>query len=185
MGTTELLDKIRADGRSRVAVIDADRNQKVGEIVERQSAEVSNLEREWRERTERETRLIAERARSRTRLELRKALLEAKWQVIGDVFDAARGRVLADGHYGALVKQLAVRHSGKDGVVRMSEADTGRFGKRLGAKVGDPVMIDGGLIIEVGRQVLDFSLGETLAAIRGELAPELAGLIFPGSGETD
>jgi vacuolar-type H+-ATPase subunit E/Vma4 len=179
MGTTELLDKIRADGRKRVAEIEADRDQKVGEIVERRSAEVANLEREWRERTEREAKLIAERAKSRARLERRKALLDARWQVIAQVFDKARDHLLADGHYGALVKQLAVRHSGKDGVVRMSEADTGRFGKRLGARVGDPVMIDGGLIIEVGRQVLDFSLKESLAAIREEQAAVLAGLIFP------
>lgn len=184
MGTTELLDKIRDDGRKRVAEIEADRDQKVGEVAERGSAEVAELEREWHGRTERETRLIAERARSRARLDRRKALLGARWHAIGQVFDKARDRLLADGRYGTLVKQVAARHAGRDGVVRMSQADTARFGKMLEAEVGEPVEIDGGLIIEAGRQVLDFSLQESLAAIRDELAPELAGLMFPGSEET-
>ncbi|UCG44372.1 MAG: V-type ATP synthase subunit E [candidate division WOR-3 bacterium] len=184
MGTTELLDKIRAEGQGRVSEIEADRDQKVKEIAERQSAEVAELGREWQERTERETRLVAERARSRSRIDRRKALLGAKWEVIGRVFDKARERVLADGRYGTLVSQIAAKHAGKDGVVRMSPADTARFGRTLEARVGDPVAIDGGLIIETGRQVLDFSLKEWLAAIREELASELAGLIFPGSEET-
>lgn len=185
MGTAELLEKIRADGRARVAEIEADRDSKVRDIVGRQSAEVAELERDRRERTGREVRLIAERAKSRTRLDRRKALLEAKWQVIGEVLDSARSRVLADGRYGALVKGLAAKHAGKDGVVRLSEADTERFGRELGVRTGDPVKIQGGLIVEAGRQVLDFSLEESLAAIRGELAPELAGLLFPDTGERD
>jgi len=185
MGTTELLDKIRDDGRRRVAEIEADRDQKVGEILERQSSEVAELERAWRGRTEHETRLIMERARSRTRLERRKALLGARWQVIGRVFDMARDRLLADGRYGELIRELAARYAGKDGVVRMSPADTARFGKSLKVKIGEPAEIDGGLIVETGRQVLDFSLQESLAVIRDELAPELAGLVFPASQETD
>ncbi len=184
MGTVELLDKILDDGRNRVSEIEADRDQKVKEIAEHQAAEVAELEREWHERTERETMLIAERSRSRTRIDRRKALLGARWEAIGQVFDKAREQVLEDGRYGTLVKQLAARHAGKHGVVRMSSADTARFGKMLEAKVGDPVEIDGGLIIEAGRQVLDFSLQESLAAIREELAPELAGLMFPSSEET-
>jgi vacuolar-type H+-ATPase subunit E/Vma4 len=180
MGSEELLGRIRADGRAKVAEVRAERDRQVGEIEARFGAEAGRLEQEFRARIEQETKQALERARSRARLDARKELLAARWQVIEDVFGQARARVLSDPEYPALLKALAAKHRGKDGRVRLSAADVKRLGKGLNAETDRD--IDGGLRVEFGRQVLDFSLGESLGAIRDELAPRLAEKLFPQPG---
>ncbi len=184
MSTAALVEKIRSDGQARVAGINNNRDKKIAEIEERLANEVNELEQEYQERIERETRLIKERVGSRARLEQRKNLLAAKWEVIERVLESAQTQVLEDEKYPQLIKDIVERYAPSDSVVRLSAADTEKFGRKLGVELGEPAGIKGGVIIEKKkqRQILDFSVEETLGAIREELASELAGLLFPESG---
>jgi vacuolar-type H+-ATPase subunit E/Vma4 len=180
MGSEQLLGRIRSDGRDKVARVEAERDREVTGIRERFASEVKELEREFGERIERETRQELERAKSRARLDARKELLRARWQVIGEVFDRAGKQVLDDKEYPRLLEQLVGRFATGDARVRFSARDQERLGKKLGVKTGDSADISGGLVVEQGRQFLDFSVGESLGAIRDELAPKLAQQLFPG-----
>lgn len=179
MGSQELLEKVRADGRARVAAIEQDRDQELAGIEKRREEEVGRLEQEHRANTERETRLIFERARSRARLEQRNRLLAAQWQQIDTVVKQAAARMVEDKGYVRLVGALVKRHADKDSVVRFSKADSGRLKAGAKAKTGSPAGISGGVLIEQGRVTLDFSIDRALEAIRGRLAPDLAKVLFP------
>lgn len=181
MGSEELLGRIRSDGRAKVAKVEAERDRQVGETRARADVEVAQLEQEFRARIELETRQALERARSRARLDARKELLRARWQVLEEVFEQARARLLEDPEYPGLLESLARRHAGKDGLVRVSAQDLERLGGKLGAKTGT-ADITGGLVVEQGRRFLDFSVEESLGAIRDELAPKLAQRLFPQPG---
>ena len=179
MGSSELIEKIRADGRQRVAEIERERERQVAEITTRRDAEVQTLESEFHERGERETRLIRERARSRAKLDARKVLLAAKWEAIGRVFAAARERIPSDPEYPRLLREIATRHAEPGTVVRLSESDRAKHGPTLGVELGEPAPIAGGVLVVQGRETVDYSLDESLAMLRSELASAIARILFP------
>jgi vacuolar-type H+-ATPase subunit E/Vma4 len=175
MGTNELVEKIRADSRERVAGINGERDRIATETRARAAAEVAVIESESGERSRRECGAILER---RARLELRNAVLAARWQVLDLVVRRAEGKLLADPGYADAAVQLVKKHGRPDSVVRLSEADSRSFGARLGKTLGKPAPITGGLLIQTGKEELNFSLSEALSALREELARDLSQILF-------
>ena len=185
MGSRELMDKIRADGRSQVAAIAADRDRRLAEIARQRDDQVARIEQEQCRRAEGATATIRERSMSKARMERRKVLLAARWEVVERVLEAAKQRVVEGEEYRRLLKRIVGRHgSGAGVVVRVSAQDRERWRGELGVSLGEPAPISGGLLIQAGGRVLDFSLDEGLAAVRGELADELSRLLFPEAGAT-
>jgi vacuolar-type H+-ATPase subunit E/Vma4 len=178
MGTNELVEKIRADSRERVAGINGERDRIATETRARAAAEVAVIESESGERSRRECGAILERARGRARLELRNAVLAARWQVLDLVVRRAEGKLLADPGYADAAVLLVKKHGRPDSVVRLSEADSRSFGARLGKTLGKPAPITGGLLIQTGKEELNFSLSEALSALREELARDLSQILF-------
>lgn len=185
MAAGELLEKIRADGRARVAAVEKERDRAVEEIERRSAEELAKLEQEHEERVSRETGTILERARSRARLEQRNRLLRAKWDVIERVLRLAAERLVESEEYPGFLRGIVGWFGKKGDRIRLSAADTARLGEELGVQLGEPAAIRGGVIIEQGRVALDFSVDQAVAAIRARLAPELEEIFFPeerGSG---
>ena len=179
MGTTELIEKIRADGQARGEEINNERDNKIAEIRAHHAEELKELRKKYQDRIESETRMIKERARSRARLERRKRILAAKWAVIDHVLELAQQRVVENSDYVQLLKDIIKRFGSAGAVVRLSPKDTKKFAGKVNAKLGEPAPITGGVVIQAKKVLLDFSLEESLAAIREEMAAELAGLLFP------
>jgi len=180
MGKSELVEKILADARTRAACIDAERTRKVAEVEARAEAERNALAAENAERIRRETEIILERARSTARLQKRSAVLTARWQVLDRVIEAAKQRLLADSRYAGMVAGLVKKYAKPGAVVRLSPADTETFGSKLPVAPGKPASIIGGVIIVNGREELNFSLDDSLALVKQELAAELSRVLLPG-----
>ena len=178
MGTSELVEKILADGRKRVAALAAERDQAIGDVRKRSAAEVAAIEAESAEGTRRECSAILERARGRARLQLRNAVLAARWQVLDRAVRRAQEKVLADPDYAGSIMKLVKKHARSESVASLSEADVRSFGAKLGAKLGEPVPIAGGVMIRTGKEELNFSLAEALSALRDELARDLSQVLF-------
>ncbi|MEO0019347.1 MAG: V-type ATP synthase subunit E [candidate division WOR-3 bacterium] len=179
MGTKELVDKILADARERVAAIDAEREKEIKEIEERLKQTEERLIREQRERVEKRVGVILENAKSKARLEAKKILLEAKWRVIEKICERARDAILKNPEYVAILKRLLEKYAGADATVHLSENDRARFGSQLGTKLGEPVPISGGAIIRKGKEEIDLSLDSILNLAKEELITELAQTLFP------
>ena len=178
MGTNELVEKILNDGKARVAVIAAERDRAVAETRKRSTAEVAVIESDCAERSRRDCDAIIERARSQARLQLRNAVLAARWQVLDRAVGRAQERVLADPGYADSIAGLVKQYAGPESVASLSENDTRKFGTRLETKVGEPASIAGGVMIRTGKEELSFSLGEALSALRDELARDLSQILF-------
>jgi vacuolar-type H+-ATPase subunit E/Vma4 len=178
MGTSELVEKILAEGKVRVAAIAAERDRAVAETRKRSAAEVAVIESDCAERSRRDSDAILERARSQARLQRRNAVLAARWQVLDRAVGRAQERVLADAGYADSIVRLVKQHAGPESVASLSELDTRSFGTRLGVKVGEPLSIPGGVMIRTGKEELNFSLAEALSALRDELARDLSQILF-------
>ena len=178
MGTNELVEKILADGKARVAAIAAERDRAVADTRKRSAAEVAVIESDSAERSRRDCDAILERARSQARLHHRNAVLAARWQVLDRAVGRALEKVLADPGYADSIVRLVKQHAGPESVASLSEADTRSFGKNLGTMVGEPLPIAGGVMIRTGKEELNFSLAEALSALRDELARDLSQILF-------
>jgi len=179
VGTKELIDKILGDAHEKVAAIDAEREKEVKEIEERLKQTEERLTREQKERIEKWVGVILENARSRARLEAKKILLEAKWRVIEKVCEKARDAIVKSPEYRAILKRLIEKYAGPDATIHLSENDKARFGSQLGAKLGEPVPIAGGLIIRQGKEEIDLSLDSILNLVKEELITDLSQILFP------
>jgi len=178
MGTNELVEKILADGKARVAAIAAERDRAVADTRKRSAAEIAVIESDCAERSRRDCDAILERARSQARLQRRNAVLAARWQVLDRAVGRAQKKVLADPGYADSVVTLVKQHAGPESVASLSDADARSFGTRLGTKVGEPLPMAGGVMIRTGKEELNFSLAEALSALRDELARDLSQILF-------
>ena len=179
MGTSELVEKILADGRGRVAAVAAERDRTVAEIRDRAAGEVAAIESDCEERSRRDCGAIVERARSQARLGRRNAVLAARWRVLDLVVRRAQEKVLAGPGYADAVLELVKKYARSDSVVRLSPADSQSLGVRLGKALGEPAPIAGGVLIRTGKEELNFSLAEALSGLRDELARDLSRMLFP------
>jgi len=178
MGTNELVEKILADGRTRVAAIAAERDKVVAETRQRAAAEVAAIESDFAGRSRRECEAILERARGRARLEQRNAVLAARWQVLDLAVKRAQEKFLADRGYADFIVGLVKKNARPGSVALLSEADARSFGARLGTKLGEPVPMSGGVLVRTGKVEMNFSLDVALSELRDELARDLSQLLF-------
>lgn len=178
MGTSELVEKILADGKQRVAAIAAERDRAIAETRKRSAAEVTVIESDSAERSRRECDAILERARSRARLEKRNAVLAARWQMLDRAAQRAQEKIVADHGYADSIIRLVKKHARPESVASLSEPDTRSFGAKLGTKLGEPLSITGGVMIRTGKVGLNFSLDVALLELRDELARDLSQILF-------
>jgi|WetSurMetagenome_2_1015567.scaffolds.fasta_scaffold305675_2 vacuolar-type H+-ATPase subunit E/Vma4 len=178
MGTSELVEKILADGKQRVAAIAVERDRTVAEAQKRSAAEIKVIEADHALRSKRECDAILERTHSRARLQQRNAVLAARWQVLDSAVRRAQEKVLADPGYADTITGLVKRYARPESVASLSEPDMRSFGSRLGVKVGEPAPIAGGVMIRTGKEELNFSLAEALLALCDELARDLSQVLF-------
>lgn len=180
MGSTELLEKILADTRAKVAAIQEEKERRLAEIAQRTKSVIEKLKRESAELVNERVQRMIERTRSQAKIERRKIVLEAKWQVIDFVFSEAKKAILSSPDYPQIVANLARRYASPGASVYLSPADTKRWDAVAGIKIGEPAPITGGLIVRSGRMAIDLSLDTVLMLIREELSPELAAVLFEG-----
>jgi len=178
MGTSELVEKILADGKARVAAIAAERDRAVAETQKRSAAEVAVIESDCAERSRRDGDAVLERARSQARLLRRNAVLAARWQVLDRAVERAQEKVLKDPGYAGSIARLVKQHGRPESVASLSEADTRLFGPHLGVKLGQPAAIAGGVIIRTGKEELNFSLSEALSGLRDDHTRDLSQILF-------
>jgi vacuolar-type H+-ATPase subunit E/Vma4 len=178
MGTNELVEKILADGKARVSAIAEERNKAVVETQKRSAAEVAAIESVRAERSKRECEAVLERARSRARMEERNAVLAARWQVLDRAVKRAEEKLLGDPGYADFVTGIVKKYARPESVASLSEADMRAFGARVGARLGEPASISGGVMIRSGKEEMNFALGEALLSLRDELARELSQTLF-------
>jgi V/A-type H+-transporting ATPase subunit E len=178
MGTNELVEKILSDGRAKVTAIAAERDKAVAEVQKRSDSEAAAVESDCTERSKRDCEAVLERARSRARMEKRNAVLAARWQVLDRAVKRAEEKLLTSPGYADFVTAIVKKYARPESVASLSEADTRAFGARVGAKLGEPAAISGGVMIRTGKEELNFALGEALLSLRDELARELSQILF-------
>ncbi|MGQ9678146.1 MAG: V-type ATP synthase subunit E [bacterium] len=179
MGSEELFEKILDDARLKVVLIQEEKARQQAEIEARTKSTIEKLRQESTVRLNERIREMVDRARSQAKLEGRKIVLKAKWQVIDFVCSEAKKVILNSPDYPAIIMNLAKKYASTDSSVHLSFDDTKRLGTVDNIKV-EPVSVSGGLVVRKGKELIDLSLDTMLTLVRRELSSELAALLFEG-----
>jgi V/A-type H+-transporting ATPase subunit E len=132
-------------------------------------------------------------------VEVRRVVLSAKQQVLGEVFERALTDLanLPDAEYRGLLADLAIRAAGtgREQVIvsardraRLDNAWLADVNARLAARGLEPALtfapasraLRGGLILQAGDVEINCTFERTLAALREQLEPEVAAMLFSG-----
>jgi len=196
-GIEKITEKIIGDGTSFAE-----------ETVSAAKKEAAGISEEYAERARRAGEGIVERGREQAaeierricsvaQLEMRKATLAKKQELISQAFDKAleKLRSLDDATYAAMLVKFAVDNAvtGKEEVL-LSQSDRSRFGKQvvmdankqleaagkehsltLSAATAD---IDGGLVLKDGDVEANCALSAIVALLKEELALDVANALF-------
>jgi vacuolar-type H+-ATPase subunit E/Vma4 len=179
VGTKELIEKIIADARERVRIIEADTAIRLRAITDQGQEISARLRAENKARIRSRLDAIMENARSQAELEAKKIILAAKWRLISQIAEQVKQQIVKSPDYGEILKRLAAKYAIQEATVHLSPADTRQFGLQLKVKLGEPVPISGGMIVRRAREEIDFSLDSVLNQVLEEMITELATILFP------
>jgi len=135
-------------------------------------------------------------------VEVRRVVLSAKQEVLSEVFERALTQLadLPDDEYRALLAELAVRAAvtGREQVAvsardrsRLDDQWLAEVNAKLAARGLEPGLtfsgatrnLRGGLVLLAGDIEINCSFERTLAAVREQLEPEVAAMLFPDAVE--
>lgn len=174
---------------------------RAGEQAERirseSEAEGTDLERELEERARKKAEEEERRLIVNEQLELRKQLLEKKWEILDGLYDRAKGEMekLDAGEYLDLVKKLILGGavSGNEEIVVAKgqeklfddafldalngENEPGE-GFRMAKEAGD---FSWGVVLREGRRTVDLTLGVLMSQLRERIESEIAPMLFSDS----
>ncbi len=174
-----LVEKILADARAQVAAILREKEHQLSEMEKRKVALIEQLKAENAKKVQERTQAILDNARSRAELERKKILLQARWRIIDSVCQKAKEMVLSRPDYLALVRRLIEKNAQPDATIHLSIADTARFNpSSLTVRIGEPLPISGGVIIQHGKEKIDLSLDTVLSEARDDLIAALNRILF-------
>ncbi|MEO0071056.1 MAG: V-type ATP synthase subunit E [candidate division WOR-3 bacterium] len=174
-----LVEKILADARAQVAAILREKEHQLSEMEKRKVALIEQLKAENAKKVQERTQAILDNARSRAELERKKILLQARWRIIDSVCQKAKEMVLSRPDYLALVRRLIEKNAQPDATIHLSIADTARFNPSSPTvRIGEPLPISGGVIIQHGKEKIDLSLDTVLSEARDDLIAALNRILF-------
>jgi V/A-type H+-transporting ATPase subunit E len=197
MALDDILRKIKADAQAEADAIlsaaHAERERVLQEAGRRAQAAAQRIEATGRTRADEAKRKDLATAN----VEVRRIVLEAKRQVLNEVFERALDRLgdLPDGEYRELLAGLAAQGalSGSEQIV-VSQRDRERLGDGFPAMVNQLLQarglpgnlsysqrtraLRGGLVLSAGDIEMNMSFERTLASLRESLEPEVATTLF-------
>ncbi|MEE1086440.1 MAG: V-type ATP synthase subunit E [Schaedlerella sp.] len=193
------LDKIKSqilNEANRSAELKTARaNAKAEKIIADAKAEAEAEVLKISEKSEAQLKAYAERIQSSCDMQRKKAILQAKQDVIASVIEKAYERVLAldtEEYFDMLGKILAVNVQGREGIICFSEKDLRRMPKGFKEKINkaaaakggtltiaeEAAAADGGFVLVYGGVEENCTIRAIFNAKKEELTDKVNGLIF-------
>ena len=172
-GLDRIIAEILAKANEQADRIISDAHQKAAEISEKGRASREEWKHQFDETADRECHEITSRAQSANRQNRRRALLEARGQVIDEIIAEAKAQIesLPDKEYFDLMFSLFKKNAQPlDGVIRFAPADFARLPHDFSARCsqvfpectlklrGDMENISNGFVIEYGNILQNCSI---------------------------
>ncbi|MEO0115164.1 MAG: V-type ATP synthase subunit E [candidate division WOR-3 bacterium] len=153
---------------------------KIAEIKKKTDAEIKNIYQTAEQQSKIEAQSILDRTATEAKLEQRKLLLKAKWEIIDNIFATAERRFLELPEYLTLLKDLITRHTSEENCeVIINPDDKAQIANQFpNVRLIEDPTIKGGIIIRTGRTEMNFTLDALLCRLKEELIIELAKILF-------
>ena len=189
-GIEAIVEHILADAREKASQIEAAASEQVEQIHNQTEKACALILQEADQKGQQSAEAVINRAGSQAALESRRALLEARQNLIDEVIAESTSQLarLSDSEKKNLYVRMiqATGLSGGDLTVNASDQDMMKdVVKALGdgwELLGEPGNFSGGLILSRGRIVENLTFDLLVRNLRPQLAALAAGILFPDAG---
>jgi len=200
MSVEKITEKILSDAKEEAGRIEKEYAARIEQIRARGKQQIEEIRSQAREEARRRAEDRFQKDIATAELELRKEVLARKQELIGQVFDRARERLLemkGDKRREFLFQLLLRSVERGDEEVIVSRQDQSlideKFLEQANQKLegdgkkgrlrlsGERRDLPGGFVLRRSKQEINCSLGALIHSVRQELEPDVAGTLFPES----
>lgn len=179
MTIERLTDTIIATAKQKAKEIEEKYNKHIQEIDEATKQEIERLIQENEAFIANEARLISNCLISNAQLKTNQELLNAKWQVINEIFKKAKNQYVESEQYLNFIKESIVKYKDDNTIVYISPNDEQRINKILpNLKYEVDKNLSAGIILRKGNIEFNYNLDKILETIKNDLIIELSKLLF-------
>lgn len=198
MSIERILQKIDDDAANAARAVVEEARAEAAKILARYEAAAGQLRGELEAHAERKAAEEKRRLLVGEELELRKAALVGRHEILAGIYDEARSAIggLAGGAYLDLLCSMIASHavSGREEIVPAAGQRAlldAAFLKKVGAAFGGEARFtvageEGsfawGVVLREGKRVVDLSLETVFEQVRERIEPEVSAVLFTGEG---
>jgi V/A-type H+-transporting ATPase subunit E len=199
MSIEQIVRKIDEDAEKAAGSVVEQARAQARSIVERYEAAAGMLRSEFEDLADRKAAEEERRLLVSEELELRKAVLVRKREILAGIYDEAKrtiGRLTGEEYLDLLASMIAARAvSGREQIVPaagqrslLGERFLARVGEAFGGDarfnvVGEEGTFAWGVVLREGRRIVDLSLDTVFEQVRELVEPEVAAILFAGEPE--
>jgi V/A-type H+-transporting ATPase subunit E len=181
-----IIQRILSDADAKAAEIVATAHAKADSLVANNNARISELRQNLLSKCDQNRAEMVKNALSNAQLDVRKYRLKAKQAVVADAYEAAYRQLLSlpEKDYVTLLERLLKKYASSGEVVRVSQKDSALVSAaflsklNLNLRLGAPVDIDGGFILEGNGYDKNLSLKVLVDSTKEKTETELSKILF-------
>ncbi|MEO0075168.1 MAG: V-type ATP synthase subunit E family protein [candidate division WOR-3 bacterium] len=179
MAIERLTDTIIATAKQKAKEIEEKYNKQIQEIEEATKEEIERLIQENEAFIANEARLISNRLISNAQLKKNQVLLNAKWQVIDEIFKKAKQQYIESEQYLNFIKDSIAKYKDDNTIVYISPNDEHRIKNILpNLKYELDKNLSAGIIFRKGNIEFNYNLDKIVETIKNDIIVELSKLLF-------
>jgi vacuolar-type H+-ATPase subunit E/Vma4 len=181
-----IIQRILSDADAKAAEIIAAARAKADSLVADNSARADVTRQNLLQKCEQNRSEMVKNALSNAQLDVRKYRLKSKQAVVADAYEAAYRQLLSlpEKDYIKLLERLLKKYASEGEVVRVSQKDSAIISAaflaklNLNLRLGAPVDIDGGVILEGNGYDKNLSLKVLVNSTKEKTETELSKILF-------
>ncbi len=186
-GLDKIIEQIKHDAMASADAIIAEGKAQAESVTAKANAEAEASREALKAQAEAELKLVVSRGESAAALYRKKAILEAKQQIIGEILEDAKKSLLElpDNEYFEIIGKMIARYTeGKKAEIIFNEKDVKRIPAGFESKLGGSTVsketraIDGGFILVFGDIEENCSFESLFASNKEDLTDKIRALLF-------
>lgn len=182
MGLEAIVEEIRAKGKAEAERIGKETEEEVSKITADAGASVAKLKAAKEEELRKEIQRLRQQELSSANLEVKKAMLNAKKEVLDEVYEAAKDEVnkLPAEKNQKLLKSIIKKNENNNARIYSRAEDKNIVKKLTELEYSGDIECIGGIVIENddGTEVLDFKYDTILKNVNERCLKQVSDILF-------
>jgi V/A-type H+-transporting ATPase subunit E len=187
MGLDAIVEEIKAKGRAEVDKIGKETDLEISKIIADAQANAAKIKAAKQEAVKKEIDRLMQQELSSANLEVKKAILNARKEILDEVYENAKDEVrkLPPEKNQKILKSIIEKNDIKNGRIYSKKQETQTVKKLTKLEFAGEIDCIGGVVIENadGTEVLDFKYDTILKNVSEQSLKQVSDILFGGDKE--